>query len=69
MAKNQRNKDKGAYERRSWVWVTRPKYYLDESGSDREVLDPGRVDSGGWWTCHGDTQKGDLVLLLVVASM
>ena len=42
------------------MWITRPEYYLDEYGNDSEYLDP---DSEGWWTCHKDTQKGDLVLL------
>lgn len=53
-------KDKRQY----WVWVTRPEYYLDKDGSDREDLDPANaVDTGGWWTCHKNTQRGDLVLL------
>jgi hypothetical protein len=64
MGKQRRNKNTEANERRYWVWVTRPEYYLDEQGNDREDLDPeSGVDSDGWWTCHGDTQKGDLVLL------
>jgi tetratricopeptide (TPR) repeat protein len=51
-------------ERQYWLWVTRPDVYLDEDGSDREDLDPDSgVDSDGWWTCHKDTKKGDLVLL------
>ena len=55
--------------RRYWLWVTHPEYYLDEDDSDREALDPGDdpythpVDVGGWWTCHPDTEQGDLVLL------
>lgn len=50
--------------RRYWLWVTRPDVYLDEDGNDREDLDPDSgVDSDGWWTCHKDTKKGDLVLL------
>lgn len=53
-----------ADERRYWVWITRPEYYLDKWGYDREDLDPENgVDSDGWWTCHRDTQKGDLALL------
>ncbi|MBM4054405.1 MAG: EVE domain-containing protein [Planctomycetes bacterium] len=53
-----------AHDRRYWLWVTRPEYYLDEQGHDREDLDPeSGVDSDGWWTCHRDTQKGDFVLL------
>jgi len=51
-------------ERRYWLWVTRPDYYLDEDGRDREDLDPNSgVDSDGWWTCHKETNKGDLVFL------
>jgi hypothetical protein len=51
-------------ERQYWLWVTRPNVYLDEDGNDRESLDPNSgVDSDGWWTCHKDTKKGDLVLL------
>jgi hypothetical protein len=47
-----------------WVWVTRPEYYLDEDGNDRSDLDPGLgYEPGGWWTCHKDTEEGDLVLL------
>ena len=50
--------------RQYWLWVTRPDVYLDEDGNDREDLDPNSgVDSDGWWTCHKDTKKGDLVLL------
>ncbi|MCA1602125.1 MAG: EVE domain-containing protein [Acidobacteria bacterium] len=64
MGQKPKNKDKETFDRRYWVWVTRPEYYLDESGSDREDLDPeSGADSSGWWTCHGDTRKGDLVLL------
>lgn len=46
-----------------WIWVTRPEFYLDEDGGDREDLSPGIQDPGGWWTCHRDTKKGDLALL------
>lgn len=47
-----------------WVWVTTPKYYAEEDGADREDLDPNvQSDSGGWWTCHPQTKRGDLVLL------
>ena len=50
--------------RQYWLWVTRPKYYLDEEGNELEDLDPAHTeDAGGWWTCHKDTKKGDLVLL------
>lgn len=52
-------------ERHYWLWVTRPDYYQDEDGNnDREDLDPNSgVDSDGWWTCHKQTTKGDLVFL------
>ena len=51
-------------ERQFWLWVARPEYYLDEYGNDREDLDPDSgVDSDGWWTCHKNTRKGDLVFL------
>ncbi|MBC7236223.1 MAG: EVE domain-containing protein [Chloroflexi bacterium] len=51
-------------ERQYWLWVTRPEYYLEDDGSERECLDPScNVDTGGWWTCHKDTRKGDLIFL------
>jgi len=51
-------------ERQYWLWVTRPDYYLDEDGCDREDLDPTLgADSDGWWTCNKATKEGDLVLL------
>src|SRR5262245_42964777 len=63
MKQQRKNKD-NVNNRRYWLWITRPEYYLDESGYDREDLDPeSGVDSDGWWTCHRDTQKGDLALL------
>lgn len=47
-----------------WVWVTGPDYYANADGSDREDLDPSvEPDAGGWWTCHRNTRRGDLVLL------
>ena len=56
--------------RRYWIWITEPRHYLDEWGNDREDLDPesglepeSSPDATGWWTCHKDTQKGDLILL------
>lgn len=50
--------------RQYWLWVTRQEYYWDEDGNDPEELDPASgVDSDGWWTCHKDTKRGDLVLL------
>lgn len=45
----------------SWLWVTRPEYYLDEQGQESESL--GGDDDSGWWTCHKDTKKGDLAFL------
>jgi predicted RNA-binding protein with PUA-like domain len=46
------------------VWVTGPDYYLDEDGAERQDLDPGHgYEPGGWWTCHRETEQGDLVLL------
>lgn len=54
----------GLETRRYWVWVTRPDYYLDDDGTERADLDPGQGYSpGGWWTCHRDTEEGDLILL------
>jgi len=51
-------------KRQYWLWVTRPKYYLDENGNDCEDLDPNSgVDSDGWWTCNKATEEGDLVFL------
>jgi len=47
--------------RQYWLWVTRPDYYLDEDGSDLEIVDLN--SEGGWWTCHKDTKRGDLVFL------
>ena len=50
--------------RQYWLWVTRPEYYFDENGRDRADLDPASgVASDGWWTCHPDAKRGDLVLL------
>jgi hypothetical protein len=50
--------------RSHWLWVTRPEYYLEEDGSERDILEPNRgYEAGGWWTCHKDTEDGDLVLL------
>ena len=47
-----------------WVWITRPEYYAEEDGSDREDLDPSiQSDAGDWWSCHKNTRRGDLVLL------
>src|SRR5262245_24516446 len=48
-------------ERRYWLWVARPQYYLNASGADRPELAP-RRQPATWWTCHKNTKKGDLVL-------
>ncbi len=51
-------------KRQYWLWVTRPEFYLDDEGKDRADLDPTEGgDAGGWWTCHKDTRRGDLVFL------
>lgn len=35
-------------DRRYWVWVTGPDYYLDDDGSERRDLDPGQgYEPGG----------------------
>jgi hypothetical protein len=48
----------------NWLWVTRPKYYLDEGGLERSDLDPSNgEDTSGWWTCHKNTLRGDFILL------
>jgi len=49
--------------RQYWLFVTRPRTYLDGNGQDREDLDPtdGPVDVS--WTCHQQTRRGDLALL------
>ena len=48
----------GSEARQYWLWVTRPDYYLDSDGRDRQSLDPSNdEDTEGWWTCHKDTQK------------
>lgn len=62
MTKRTRNKESD--ERQYWLWVTKPKYYLDKDGSERSELDPSSgEDLWGSWTCHRDTKKGDLALL------
>lgn len=58
-----RDDERQGQRRRYWLWVTRPAYYLEEDGADSEQLNPAAEDVGGWWTCHKDTQEGDLVLL------
>jgi len=44
-----------------WLWVTRPEFYRDKDGKDRDLLEP--EETGLWWTCHKDTRRGDLALL------
>jgi len=35
-----------------------------EDGKDRVYLDPkSGIESDGWWTCHKDIKKGDLIFL------
>jgi len=47
-----------------WLWVTGPQYYLGSGGSDRVDLEPAdEYVPDGWWTCHRDTRKGDLIML------
>lgn len=59
-----KGEDSKIHERQYWLWVTRPEYYLDESGRERKILDPKYVDeNNGWWTCHKDTKRGDLIFL------
>jgi hypothetical protein len=53
-----------SHDRQYWLWVTRPDYYLDDDGCDRRDLTPSDEDEGeGWWTCHRETRRGDLVFL------
>lgn len=47
-----------------WLWVVDPDHYLDENGEETKALEPGQGGKGAdWWTCHQDTQKGDLAFL------
>ena len=50
--------------RNHWLWVVRPEFYAEPDGSDLD-LGPNYPYRGpdSWWTCHRDTQPGDLVLL------
>lgn len=34
-------------EQQYWLWVTKPKYYLDDDGNEREDLEPGYKDLEG----------------------
>jgi hypothetical protein len=63
-------KESATKARQYWLWVTRPEYYLDELGNDRDDLDPesgidpeSAPDCSGWWTCHKNTKIGDLIHL------
>ncbi len=52
-----------------WQWVTKPEYFLEEDGTERESLNPKNkydvsdIEPASWWTCHKDTRAGDLALL------
>ena len=47
-----------------WQWSTKAEFFLEKDGSDRMNLKPGTsLDPGVYWTCHKDTQAGDLALL------
>lgn len=52
------------HSRRYWVWIADERSYLDEDGNERADLDPkNKIDNEGWWTCHRETKRGDLILL------
>lgn len=60
----QKQKELPNNHRQYWIWVTRPDYYLDSDGYERADLNPStETDVGGWWTCHKNTQIGDLIFL------
>lgn len=62
--KQQSSKPGGGTGMQSWLWVTRPEFYLDEDLLERADLDPALCeDSDGWWTCHRDTHAGDIAFL------
>lgn len=47
-----------------WLWVTGPRYWLDEQGNDSPYLDPERKHyKREIWSCHKETGKGDLIFL------
>lgn len=52
-------------QRSYWVWITKPEFYLNADGEERECLtpDPKQDHDFGWWTCHKETKMGDLALL------
>jgi len=52
----------GKSGRNYWVWITKPEYYqgLDQLFNEESSS---ASDDLGWWTCHKDTQAGDLVLV------
>jgi hypothetical protein len=60
----QKQKETQDNRRQYWIWVTRPNYYRDVDGNERQDLNPSsEIDVGGWWTCHKNTQIGDLIFL------
>lgn len=49
---------------RHWLWITRPEYYLDESGRPSADLEPAAgFAPSAWWTCSPETRAGDTALL------
>lgn len=55
---------------RKWVWSARPRYVLEEDGTERPDLEPVEdvsdddfEDETGWWTCDPDTAVGDLAVI------
>ena len=56
--------DGARIERQYRVWVTKPEFYAEADGRDRDDLDPALApDFDGWWRCHKDTRKGDFIFL------
>jgi hypothetical protein len=55
---------------RKWVWVAGPMYVFEDDGKSRadlvpvdKVLPEHYEDDNGWWTCHADTEEGDLAVI------
>ncbi|MGI5132977.1 hypothetical protein ACQEVB_39690 [Pseudonocardia sp. CA-107938] len=49
---------------RHWLWVVRPKYYLDDAGDERKDLEPSEgFTPTAWWTCSAETRAGDTALI------
>lgn len=47
-----------------WQWVTKAEFFLETDGREREDLEPTKnLDVGGYWTCHKNTNAGDLTFL------